>query len=43
MFPKGAYNNMKVKKINSSRIKKRFGNNAYEVELLEELDISGTF
>lgn len=41
--PKGTYNKINVKKIGSCRVRRKFGNNAYEVDLQKELDISAIF
>jgi hypothetical protein len=42
-FPRGTYNKMKMKKIGPCRVLKKFGENAYEIELLDGIGISPTF
>ena len=42
-FPRGTYNKLKMKKIVPCRVLKKLGENAYEIELLNEIRISSTF
>jgi hypothetical protein len=42
-FPRGTYNKLKMKKIGPCKILKKFGENAYEIELSNEIEISPTF
>jgi len=42
-FPRGTYNKLKMKKIGPCRILRKFGENAYELELLEGIGISPIF
>ena len=42
-FPRGTYNKLKMKKIGSCRVLKRLGENAYEIELPDEIRISLIF
>jgi hypothetical protein len=42
-FPRGAYNKLKMKKIGPCRVLKKFGENAYEIELSDGIGISLTF
>jgi hypothetical protein len=42
-FPRGTYNKMKMKKIGPCRVLKKFGGNAYEIELLDGIRISLIF
>jgi hypothetical protein len=43
IFPRGTYNKMKLKKIGPCKILRRFGENAYELELPEDVGISPIF
>jgi hypothetical protein len=42
-FPGGTYNKLKMKKIGPCRILKKFGANAYEIELSNGIGISPIF
>jgi hypothetical protein len=42
-FPRGMYNKLKMKKIGPCRVLKKFGENAYELELSEGIGISPIF
>ena len=42
-FPRGTYNKLKMKKIGPCRILRKFGENAYELELPEGIGISLIF
>jgi hypothetical protein len=42
-FPRGTYNKLKMKKIRPCRILRKFGENAYELELPEDIGISSIF
>jgi hypothetical protein len=42
-FPRGTYNKMKMKKIGPCRVMRKFGANAYEIELPDGIGISPIF
>jgi hypothetical protein len=42
-FPRGTYNKLKMKKIGPCNIVKKFGANAYEIELPDGIGISPIF
>ena len=43
MFPRGTYNKLKMKKMGPCKILRKFGENAYELELTEGIGISPIF
>jgi hypothetical protein len=43
IFPRGTYNKLKMKKIGSCKILRKFEANAYEIELLDGVGISPIF
>jgi hypothetical protein len=42
-FPRGTYNKMKMKKIGPCKVIRKFGANAYEIELPDGVRISSIF
>ena len=42
-FPRGTYNKLKMNKIRPCRVLKKFGKNAYEIELPDGIGISLIF
>jgi hypothetical protein len=42
-FPKGKYNKLKMKKIGPCKVLKKFGENAYEIELPDVIAIYPIF
>jgi hypothetical protein len=42
-FPRGTYNKLKMKKIGPCRVLKKFGENAYEIEFPDGIEISPIF
>jgi hypothetical protein len=43
MFPRGTYNKLKMKKIRPCRVLKKIGENSYEIELPDGIEISPIF
>jgi hypothetical protein len=42
-FPRGTYHKLKMKKIGQCKVLKKFGANAYEIELPDGIEISSIF
>ena len=42
-FPRGTYNKLKIRKIRPCKVLINFGENAYEIELLDGIEISPIF
>jgi hypothetical protein len=42
-FPRGTYNKLKMKKIGPCRVLKKFGENAYEIQFPDGIEISPIF
>jgi hypothetical protein len=42
-FLRGTYNKLKMKKIGPCRVRRKFGENAYEIELPDGVEISPIF
>jgi hypothetical protein len=42
-FPRGTYNKLKMKKIRPCKVLKKFGANAYEIELPDGIRVSPIF